>query len=310
MHRQCVCLSLMLVLIGCTFPIYAQQTNFEPVPPVQGANLSPQVAQKLPPTVHGTGVVNFIPVWTDTKIIGESVMTQNGSTIDVGGNVTTTGNVGIGTATPGTSLDVFSGTQGVHAPMARFGSNGGNDANSIVTYTGSGIAEMFQSGCVNCFMPGVQIGDGGLRVSPGKNIFFGDSGTPRLRLDSVGNAEQPRSANGMVKVAIFFSPNNGGRIVSCFNSTLSGTAATTPPCGFGFDIAGTGDYVFFFGFQVDDRFVSLTPAPSGNGFLAPLSVCSDIDGNCGHSSGNQELEVFSEINGFGSVDQKLYLLVY
>ena len=122
--------------------------------PVHEADPGPQGLQKLPPTVHGNGVVNFVPLWTDTKIIGESSITQSGSAIAVAGNVSTTGNVGIGTATPATSLDVFSSTQGVHAPMAQFGSKGGNDANSIVTYTGSGIAELWQSGCVNCFMPG------------------------------------------------------------------------------------------------------------------------------------------------------------
>jgi len=266
---------------------------------------SPQGGQKKPPTVHGNGVVKFIPVWTDTSIIGESVMTQTGTMIGVAGELITTGSVGVGTAAPATNLDVFAGSPGVHAPMARFGSNGGNDANSILTYTGSGTAELWQSGCVNCFMPGVQIGDGGLRVNPGKSLFLGDSTNSRLRLDSAGNASQPRTANGMVKAMFKFSPFNGGRIVTCFNSTLSGTAATTPPCGFSFKIEGAGGYLFSFGFQVDDRILSLTGGTNiASGFL---TACTDLDG-CDFLN-NQQVEVGSE-DGGNFVDQKVYLIVY
>ncbi len=139
-------------------------------------------------------------------------------------------------------------------------------------------------------------------------MLFGDSGASRLILDGSGNADQPRTGGGLVKAMIFFSPNSGGKIISCFNSTLFGAAATKPPCGFGFDIAGIGDYVFFMGFQVDDRFVSLTGAVPG--FVAPLSVCNDIVGTCGHISSNQQLEVTSvSLAGIFS-DQKLYLIVY
>ena len=257
---------------------------------------NPDGAQKLPPTVHGNGVVNFIPVWTDKNIIGESVLSQSGS------------NVGVGTSAPGTNLDVFSGSPGTHAPIARFGSNGGTDSNSILTYNSSGSTEMFESGCAGCFVPGSLVGDGGIRVSRGTHILFGDSGASRVILDGSGNADQVRTGGGMVKAMIFFSPNSGGKIVSCFNSTLFGAAATTPPCGLGFDIVGVGDYVFFFGFQVDDRFVSLTPAAAG--FVAPMSSCNDKVGTCGHVSSNQQVEVYSVSLSGGFEDQKLFLLVY
>ena len=44
-----------------------------------------------------------------------------------------------------------------------------------------------------------------------------------------GNAQQTREKGGFVKAMIFVHIES---IVSCFNSYLSGDAATTPPCGF------------------------------------------------------------------------------
>jgi len=224
----------------------------------------------------------------------------------VTGNVGVIGNVGVGTTAPGTTLDVFSSTTGLHPPIARFGSNGVFDSNSILTYNGTGSTELFQSGCNNCFMLGAQPGDGGMRVNTGKTIFLGDNaGQSRLALDSTGNAFQPRTANGMVKAMLKFSPFNGGRIVTCFNSTLSGASATTPPCGIGFDIAGPGEYTFFFDFQIDDRILSLTGA--GNFGTFPLRVCTDLDG-C--TDTNQKVFVQSTDGSGNFVDQKVYLIVF
>jgi hypothetical protein len=224
---------------------------------------------------------------------------------NVTGNVGVIGNVGVGIAIPGATFDVFSSTAGVHAPMARFGSNGFNDANSIVTYTASGVAEVFQSGCDNCFVPGVQVGDGGLRVNPGKNIVFGDSGSARLKLDSTGNASQPRAANGMVKAIIKFIAHPP--IVSCFNSTLTGAAATKPPCGFTVDETGIGDYIFDLGFQVNDRFFSVTEYDDPiDGIPDTTTVC--VFG-CVHTLGPNEVEVTARQGGnfyFGAFDLIVY----
>lgn len=48
-------------------------------------------------------------------------------------------------------------------------------------------------------------------------------------------------------------------ITRCFNSTLSGAAATTPPCGFNLSELLPGDFALDFGFQVNDRFILATP---------------------------------------------------
>lgn len=246
------------------------------------------------------GATNFLPFWKNATTLGNSVLFQSSS-----------GQVGLGTTGPQANFDVFSGTAGIHAPMGRFGSNGATDANSILVYTGalSGTAEseVFVSGGVNEFLPGTVAGDGGLRVAPGAGIAFGDVTTPRLKLDSAGNASQPRTVGGMVKAMLHFSPFNGGRIISCFNSTLSGAAATTPPCGFLFDITGVGDYIFDFGFEVDDRIYSVTPAQQQEA----VSACGNVDGNCNNTLTNNQVEVtvFNDVgNDFN--DAKIHLIIY
>ena len=86
-----------------------------------------------------------------------------------------------------------------------------------------------------------------------------------------GNVSQARSAGGMV----FISPTVG--ILQCFNSTLSGAAATTPPCGFNFINQGTtGTSLVDFGFQVDDRFLSATTSSASDPTV--ISVCTDTAG--------------------------------
>ncbi len=217
----------------------------------------------------------------------------------------------MGTASPATSLDIFSSTAGIHAPIGRFGSSGASDCNSIVTYTGSGIAEIFQAGAVGCFIPGAVPGDSGLRVSPGNRILLGDSTANRVLIDNVGNVEQQRTAGGMVKAMLHFSPNNGGRIITCFNSTLGGAAATTPPCGFRFDITGVGDYIFDFGFEVDDRIYSVTAGRQD--FNSPVvTACGNQDGQCVHTgtlTNNQAEVTVADLPG-SFVDSKIHLIIY
>jgi hypothetical protein len=73
------------------------------------------------------------------------------------------------------------------------------------------------------------------------------------------NVQQARTAAGWVKaIAVIQGMNAPYSITSCFNSYLTGAAATTPPCGFNLTEVQPGVFTIDFGFQVSDRFLSVT----------------------------------------------------
>ena len=274
-------------------------------------------------TASGTGTITGVTAGTDLtgggtsgkvtlKLDTTKVPLLNAVNIFTGnqgviGSITATVSLGVGTVAPATSLDVFSSTAGIHAPIAQFGSSGTGDSNSILTYNGTGTTELIQAGSVGAFMPQAQAGDGGLRVKTGTKILLGDQTTSRLTLDSAGNASQPLAAGGMVKAMVFVSPSLG--VLNCFNSTLSGAAASTPPCGFEFiNGLGTGDTIIDFGFEVDDRFISAMTGPA----VLTINACTDNMGiACSHSPTPNQAEVVT-FAPFGQVffDARYWLIVY
>ncbi len=74
-----------------------------------------------------------------------------------------------------------------------------------------------------------------------------------------GNAAQKRDAGGWVKAMARVSGTN---ITRCYNSQTTGTAIYTPPCGIT-STGAIGTYDLDFGFQVNDRFFTITPEWSG-----------------------------------------------
>lgn len=78
-------------------------------------------------------------------------------------------------------------------------------------------------------------------------------------ITAAGNAAQNRDKNGFIKAMAYIAPN--GQILRCYNSI---TGSTTNNCGFSvtLDLPGFGWYGVDFGFQVSDRFVSITPLSS------------------------------------------------
>lgn len=124
------------------------------------------------------------------------------------------------------------------------------------------------------------------------------------------NVQQARTMGGWVKAMVFYS-GLSNRIASCFNSALSGTAATTPPCGFLSDKPGAGDYILDFGFEVDDRFFSVTQAGSPC-CVYSYNVCTaNIGVGCNHSPTANQLElIFLDNFSLAFSDTKFYLIVY
>jgi hypothetical protein len=124
-----------------------------------------------------------------------------------------------------------------------------------------------------------------------------------------GNVAQNRTNGGWVKAMVYASGFFGGAIAGCFNSTLSGAAATTPPCGFSIFPFGTGDYVVDFGFEVDDRFFSLTPSY----YPYPGQVCTITNGGACPSRGSigpNQAEITFYNFSTSTIDNKFYLIVY
>jgi hypothetical protein len=122
-------------------------------------------------------------------VIGNGALVGESNALILGPSGANAVKVGIGTATPAALLDVVVGTTGNHAPIGQFGSTGLTDGNSMRTYNGTGITDVFTVGAANTFVTGSKTGDGGLRVNPGQSILFGDSALARMTIDASGNVK-------------------------------------------------------------------------------------------------------------------------
>ena len=81
-----------------------------------------------------------------------------------------------------------------------------------------------------------------------------------------GNVKQQRSSGGWVKAMARVS---GSSVSRCYNSQITGAGASTPPCGLS-STDSSGTYTVTFGFQVNDRFLSITPEWGGSGTPAAV----------------------------------------
>ena len=102
-------------------------------------------------------------------------------------------------------------------------------------------------------------------------VCMARAGRVAFAIAAEGNATQNRDQGGFVKGMIFV--NEDGTINRCFNSFLRGNAAfsgtplaSTVPCGFSVTprAGAAGFYIVNLGFQVDDRFVSITLQQKAN----------------------------------------------
>ena len=161
--------------------------------------------------------------------------------------INTSGNVGIGVTSSANKLSVsgntdFSGNVGIGTttPVAKLHSET-SQANTAAVY-------------------GNATGVGGVGV-------YGQSALGAA-VHAEGNATQVRDKGGFVKAMAYIDPflPPSQYVVRCYNSQQAGNAVSTSPCGMTVTRTGPGEYTIDFGFNVGDRFISLTPRATTGSF--------------------------------------------
>lgn len=130
-----------------------------------------------------------------------------------------------------------------------------------------------------------------------------------------GPVSQTRTQGGWVKAMAHVVPVGAGgtaghTITRCFNSQLSAAQASVPPCGFVEGEPATGSVTLDFGFEVDDRFVSVTGSV---GDLVTLAVCLSSDNHpidCSASATHMATVESYSTRAQESVDIPFTILVY
>jgi hypothetical protein len=189
------------------------------------------------------------------------------------------GSFAAGSITAGLGVAGYSTAVGVYGESD--GSQSGDNGVEGVTNAGpgSGVAGINQSGAPGSIGVYGQ-GDTGV-FATGSTGVYGHGTSYGFATDS--NAQQARSAGGWAKAMVVVNGQTAPyQIVACYNSTLAGAAASTPPCGFNLTEFAPGEFTTDFGFVVSDRFwsgtiyafqsgpkiITLTPTDGGAGLFS------------------------------------------
>lgn len=223
--------------------------------------------------------------------ITSSIVAQSSSTLKVagsvsasgnisaGGNITATGNLNtsgsvnatgavyssLGVVTPTLTTNTSYG--GVYSTMTGPGNSvaavqGSATATGAAGFTFGVIGQSASDSGRGVF--GLSTGSAGVGVigennSTGIGVVGKSLSGQGLAFAATGNVQQDRASGGWVKALLFVNTAQAPYTIQrCFNSTLNGTAATTPPCGFNLVEEGPGVFHIDFGFEVDDRFMNAT----------------------------------------------------
>ena len=230
--------------------------------------------------------------------IGVNGTASSGAGYGVWGNNASTGTGVYGTASGNTASGVAGKNSGYGYGVSGTGNNGPGVYG--VSTTNSGVYGS-TSGDTGAGVWGASTSSDGIGV-------YGQGGGWSFVAN--GNVSQPRNAGGWVKAMVYVDDwNEPFSIVRCFNSTLAGSAATSPPCGFSLVVPPLMGIAVDFGFKVDDRF--LTTQPTLNSTF--LVTCVDTDSPCYSGkydpTPNQVL-VLSHDSGGNAVGNRFYLFVY
>jgi hypothetical protein len=125
-------------------------------------------------------------------------------------------------------------------------------------------------------------------------------GTGILGFATDSNVQQARSAGGWVKAMVYVQAEQAPyTITRCFNSTLTGAAATTAPCGIVLHEVQPGDFQINFNFQVSDRFFATTIGNNSDATIIQV-----------YATGADQLEAFTFDNDINYKGAEYSLIVF
>jgi hypothetical protein len=182
------------------------------------------------------------------------------STIGAGNAVSGSTNSGIGVY--GESSGTGSGMNGVEGDSS--------------AQAGSGVAGINSGGGIGVY------GQGGTGVvAKGSTTGVFGTGTS-YGFDTDSNVHQARAASGWAKAMVTVNGSSAPyKILRCFNSTLPSSTASTVPCGFNLVERAPGQFTIDFGFEVDDRFWSVSAegyhVGGDNGAIITNAFASAVD---------------------------------
>jgi hypothetical protein len=200
--------------------------------------------------------------------VKDSLITQGGGAVKVTGNLSVTEDVNTPGNVSAATVTTVNSSGGVNSTMSGTGNRiaaveGTASATGAAGFTfgvigqsasdqGRGVFGL-ASGATGVGVIGESSGTSGIGVV-GKDLNGGGLG-----FLSQGHASQNRTGGGWIKALMYVNTKDAPySILRCFNSTMTGTAATTPPCGYTLTELGPGNFTIDIGFEVDDRFVSAT----------------------------------------------------
>lgn len=255
------------------------------------------------------GIITATSAASSPTIVGTSIGTSGTSNgvQGVTSSATAAGVAGVNQTSTSTAIGVYGQSP---AGYGVFGSGGigvygasSLDAPAVFgqnSSTTGGFADGVHGVATSPFasgVAGVNPGNGGVGVygsAPNGDSFYADS-----------NVQQALNAGGWVKAAAYVeAENNPPQIINCFNTTLVGSAATTPPCGLA--VSGlNGQYFVDFGFLVDGHVLSATVGAGGPAFIETCTVST-----CPVVPNNHTALVFTWNTGGGFSGVNYHLVVF
>jgi len=253
-----------------------------------------------------------------TGTLGVIGLSPTGTAAVTGANSSSSYGV-YGTSSTGTAIwgqsfgtgTTSTGVEGVTNSATAYGVAGSNGGNGVGVFgtsvTGHGVYG--------------STGGAGSYAVIGNNTAMGGVGVFGTATNGIGfstdsNVQQARTMGGWVKAMAYYDGADN-LIRYCFNSTLIGAPATVPPCGFTTDKTGIGDYIINFGFQVNDRFFTVsgtTPLLGFTGYPASwfFSSCTNATyWSCPHAIDQNSAEfTIGNFDHSEFDDSGFYVIVY